>query len=190
MDMIKQCLQKCFRKGKAKTEEEHNLNSTTSSNDNVDEEDWGSWEDDIENQTSSPNSGNSSTPFSSSRQRSGSGNNNSSKLSNIVNNGNSNDNNLYANSVNPAVRKSRPRNTSWMKNKNKHKKRISGSSSSSTIFATKKAEDIFADMGIERRSISKQNKMRVKKRIELKGNVSSRFADDTDTNEIGDAWDA
>ena len=49
-----------------------------------------------------------------------------------------------------------------------------------------KAEDIFADMGIERRNISKQSKMRVQKRIELKGNVSSRFVDDTDTNDIDD----
>ena len=41
-------------------------------------------------------------------------------------------------------------------------------------------------MGIERRNISKQSKMRVQKRIELKGNVSSRFVDDTDTNDIDD----
>mgnify|MGYP001227766099 CR=1 FL=1 len=48
-------------------------------------------------------------------------------------------------------------------------------------------EDIFADVGIERRNISKQSTLRVQKRIELKGNVSSRFQDDSDSDVIGDA---
>ena len=189
--MIKQCLQNCFKKGKAKTDDSSS-SSSNNNNNTEEEEDWGTWDDDIENQTLINSTNNSQT--SSSRKRSGSGNKNSpGALNKAINVGNTNsNNNLYANSVNPAVRNSRPRNTSWMKkNKNKNNNNNNnnnkrGGSSSSTIFASKKAEDIFADMGIERRNISKQSKMRVQKRIELKGNVSSRFVDDTDTNDIDD----
>ena len=130
--------------------------------------------------------------FAASRKRSGSGGASSANIgkdSGMV--GNSNTPLMYTSNVSATVRSSRPRNTSWMM-KNKKKKSLKRSSrpsdSASNMFASKKGEDIFADVGIERRNISKQSTLRVQKRIELKGNVSSRFQDDSDSDVIGDAW--
>ena len=181
MQSVRKCLERCFKRGGKEKDDGCDIDGNRKGS--VDDADsWGEWDDDIENQSN----------FAASRKRSGSGGASSaniSKDSGMV--GNSNTPLMYTSNVSATVRSSRPRNTSWMM-KNKKKKNLKRSSrpsdSASNMFASKKGEDIFADVGIERRNISKQSTLRVQKRIELKGNVSSRFQDDSDSDVIGDAW--
>ena len=157
-----------------------------------DADSWGEWDDDNRKSSNSRNSSTTMNDSNFQRKRSGSGGASSANIGKddgMV--GNSNTPLMYTSNVTATVRSSRPRNTSWMM-KNKKKKSLKRSSrpsdSASNVFASKKGEDIFADVGIERRNISKQSTLRVQKRIELKGNVSSRFQDDSDSDVISDAW--
>ena len=196
MQSVRKCLERCFKRGGKEKDDGCDIDGNRKGS--VDDADsWGEWDDDIENQSNSRNSSNTMNEgtfqsFAASRKRSGSGGTSSTNIGKdggMV--GNSNTPLMYTSNVSATVRSSRPRNTSWMM-KNKKKKSLKRSSrpsdSASNIFASKKGEDIFADVGIERRNISKQSTLRVQKRIELKGNISSRFQDDSDSDVIGDAW--
>lgn len=195
MQSIRKCLERCLKKGGK--EKDDGYDDSANRTGSVDDDSWGEWDDDIENQSSSRSSSTKMNDsnfqsFGGSRKRSGSGgvtSPNVGKDDSMV--GNSSTPLMYTSNVTTTGRSSRPRNTSWMmknKKKNSSKRSSRQSDSASNVFASKKGEDIFADVGIERRNISKQSKLRVQKRIELKGNVSSRFQDDSDSDVVGDAW--
>ena len=167
MEAIKQCIQKCCLKGKQKEKSDEETGRSVGS-EAWEDSDWDDMESGSAVVTDSNRSSASHSPLLAPGR-------NTSAVSSRS----------YSPTVGVAARKStqRPRAIGWMQKKSQGNRAGSERTQKPIVLSNQKGEDLFKDFGMDRKKISRQQKLRVHKPAASSTNiknVSSRFQDSVD----------